>query len=249
MPRALWRPLLTAICFAFVSQRYSDRAGIQAEPPSCWGGGGCFVHRWSPNQSHDFYSLVYTYLPVGGIRTFSCPPWVHTGLVQGVRLVAYMGWGHVCVGSDNNVTRHQIQAQRCAVFYTGQQRIMRLLFWARRWSHFKIIGFYAPYARHPADPPSRLGVLPLHNPALEWPERGRGSGTTSPLSLTLPGFLCTGQFPMAQCDKVTPGLPLGFYKVAGRETIQKGSLPSLAEGGGCRRPRLDPSGPSGLATD
>ena len=34
-PRALLRPLLTAICFAFVPQKYPVKAKVQAEPPTC----------------------------------------------------------------------------------------------------------------------------------------------------------------------------------------------------------------------
>ena len=42
------------------------------------------------------------------------------------------------------------------MFCTGQQCMMRLLFWLRRWSHIKIAGFYSPSARNLADPPSKL---------------------------------------------------------------------------------------------
>ena len=34
VPRALLRPLLTAICFAFVPQRYMMKAGVQADTPA-----------------------------------------------------------------------------------------------------------------------------------------------------------------------------------------------------------------------
>ena len=37
VPRALLCPLLAAICFGFVPQRYRVKARVQAEPLTCWG--------------------------------------------------------------------------------------------------------------------------------------------------------------------------------------------------------------------
>ena len=48
----------------------------------------------------------------------------------------YMKWPRVCVGSDSTVARCQIQGQRGVVFCTGQQRILRALFWLGRWLGF-----------------------------------------------------------------------------------------------------------------
>ena len=94
VPRALWRPLLTAICFVFVTQKYLIKARVLAEPPSCWGGHVLFANA-APVGPDSFY--VGLYLPLGGMRTFQCPRWVTTlqaaelwGWVQGVRLAAYM---------------------------------------------------------------------------------------------------------------------------------------------------------------
>ena len=94
---------------------------------------------------------VGLYLPSGGMRMFPCPRWVGTlqavelwGWVQGVRVAAYMKWPRVCVGSDSLVARCQIQGQRGAVFCSGQQRVLRALFWLRRWSGLPIAGFFCP---------------------------------------------------------------------------------------------------------
>ena len=165
VPRALLRPLLTAICFAFVPWKYPIKARVQAEPPSCWGEHVLLADA-APVGPDSF--CVGLYLPLGGMRTFQCPCWVTTlqaaelwGWVQGVRLVAYMQWPRVCVGSDSAVARCQIWGQRGAVFCAGQQRILRAVFWLRRWFGIPIAGFYVPSGRNPADPPSRCMSLTL----------------------------------------------------------------------------------------
>ena len=112
VPRALLRPLLTTICFAFVPQRYMMKARVQAEPPAYWSEYVLFAD--AAPVGLDTFS-VGLYLPSGGVRMFQCPRWVGTlqaaelwGWVQGVRLAAYMKRPRVCVGSDSTVARCQI---------------------------------------------------------------------------------------------------------------------------------------------
>ena len=120
VPRALLRPLLIAICFAFVPQKYPIKARVQAEPPSCWGEHVLFADA-APVGPDSF--CVGLFLPLGGMRTFQCPRWVTTlqaaelwGWVQGVRLAADMQWPRVCVGSDITVARCQIQGKGVLFF-------------------------------------------------------------------------------------------------------------------------------------
>ena len=112
VPRALLRPLLTAICFAFVPQRYTVKATVQAEPLTRSDSHVLFAD--AALVGPDSFS-VGLYLPSGGVRMFQCPRWVTTlqavelwGWVQGVRLATYMKWPRVCVGSDSTVARCQI---------------------------------------------------------------------------------------------------------------------------------------------
>ena len=161
VPRALLRPLLTAICFAFVPQRYAVKARVvQAEPPSCWSSYVLFAD--AAPVGPDTFS-VGLYLPSGGVRMFRCPRYVSTlqaaelwGWVHGVRLATSMKWPRVCVGSDSTVARCQVQGQKGAIFCSGQQRLLRALFWLRRWSWIPIAGFYVPFSCNLADPPSRM---------------------------------------------------------------------------------------------
>ena len=90
--RALLRPLLSAICFAFVLQRYMMKARVQAEPPVCWSEYVLFADAAPVGPDT---CLVGLYLLSGCVRMFQCPRWVGTlqaaelwGWVQGVRLVA-----------------------------------------------------------------------------------------------------------------------------------------------------------------
>ena len=62
-PCALLRPLLTAICFAFVPQRYTVKARVQAEPPACWSEYVLFVDAAHVGLNTFFVGL---YLPPGG---------------------------------------------------------------------------------------------------------------------------------------------------------------------------------------
>ena len=117
VPRALLRPLLTAICFAFVPQRYAVKARVQAEPPICWGDYVLFID--AAPVGPDAFS-VGLYLPSGGVHIPQCPQWVSTlqaaelrGWVQGVRLATYMKWPRVCVGSDSTVARPDPRTERC----------------------------------------------------------------------------------------------------------------------------------------
>ena len=123
VPRALLRPLLTAICFAFVPQKYLVKARVQAEPPTCWGDHVLFADA-APVGADSF--SVGLYLPLGGVCTFRCPRWVTNlqaaelwGWMQGVRLATCMKWPRVCVGSDSTVARCHIQGQRGVVFCAG----------------------------------------------------------------------------------------------------------------------------------
>ena len=135
VPRALLRPLLTTICFAFVPHKYPVRPRVQAEPPTCWGDHVLSAEA-APEGPNSF--SVGLDLPLGGVRTFQCPHWVTTlqaaqlwGWVQGVRLATCVKWPRVCVGSGSIVARCQIQGQRGAAFCAGQRRILRALFWLR----------------------------------------------------------------------------------------------------------------------
>ena len=184
IPRALMRPLLTTICFAFVPQRYMVKARVQVEPPICWSGHVLFADA-APLGTDTFF--VGLYLPSGGMRVFQCPRWVSTlqaaelwGWMQGVCLAAYMKWPRVCVGSDSTVARCQIQGQRGAIFCCGQQRILRALFWLRRWSRMPIAGFFVPSERNPADLPSRVHEFDSERSCLGLPNRGTGNGTRPP---------------------------------------------------------------------
>ena len=67
VPRALLCPLLAAICFAFVPQRYRVKARVQAEPLTCWGAYVLFADA-APVGPEDF--SVGLYLPSGGMRMF-----------------------------------------------------------------------------------------------------------------------------------------------------------------------------------
>ena len=94
VPRALLRPLLTAICFAFVPHRYIVKARVQVEPPTCWGAHVLFADA-APVGPDDF--SVGLYLLSGGVRMFQRPRWVTTlqaaelwGWVQGVCPATYM---------------------------------------------------------------------------------------------------------------------------------------------------------------
>ena len=69
-PRALLHPLLTAICFAFVPQRYALKARVQAEPPTCWSANVLFADA-APVGPGAF--SVGLYLRLGGVRTCQCP--------------------------------------------------------------------------------------------------------------------------------------------------------------------------------
>ena len=102
--RALLRPLLTAICVAFVPEGYMVKGMVQAEPPTCSSDYVLFADV-APVGPDTF--PVGLHLASGGMRVFQCPCWVSTlqaaelwGLVQGVRLAAYMKWPLVCLGVD-----------------------------------------------------------------------------------------------------------------------------------------------------
>ena len=188
VPRALLRPLLTSICFAFVPQRYVMKARVQAKPPACWSEYVLFAD--AAPVGLDTFS-VGLYLPPGGM---CMSPW---GWVQGFRLAAYMKWPRVCVGSACTLARCRIQGQRGAVFCSGQQRVLRALFWLRRWSGLPIAGFFVPSERNLADPRSRIHEFDSERSCLGVCPREVMAMALVPLSL--PGFLCTGPFPVGQC--------------------------------------------------
>ena len=85
VPRALLRPLLTTICFAFVPQRYMMKARVQAEPPAYWSEYVLFTD--AALVGLDTFS-VGLYLPSGGVRMFQCPRWV--GTLQAAELLGYV---------------------------------------------------------------------------------------------------------------------------------------------------------------
>ena len=71
VPRALLRPLLTAICFFFVPQRYTIRARVQAQPPTCWSEYVLFADAAPVGPASCSVGL---YFPMGGMRImFLCP--------------------------------------------------------------------------------------------------------------------------------------------------------------------------------
>ena len=90
VPRALMRPLLTTICFAFVPRQYVAKARVQAEPQTCWCGYILFADA-APVWPNTF--SVGLYLPSGGMRVWACamPPLVSTFAGGGV-----MGMGAGC---------------------------------------------------------------------------------------------------------------------------------------------------------
>ena len=121
VPRALLRALLTAICFAFVPQRYTVKPRVQTQPPTCWSEYVLFANA-APLGLASF--SVGLYFPMGGMRMFPCPRWVNTlqaaelwGWVQWVRLAAYMKWPWVCVGSDSTVWHGAKSKGRGAPFF------------------------------------------------------------------------------------------------------------------------------------
>ena len=70
VPRALLRPLLTAICFAFVPRRYTVKAKVQAEPPTCW---GAHVYLQTPPLWGQTISLLAYTCRRGACVCFSAP--------------------------------------------------------------------------------------------------------------------------------------------------------------------------------
>ena len=127
------RPLLTAICFAFVPQRYTPE---YKHSPLPVGVNMCYLLTPPRVACQFLFRVVPT---VGGMRMFQCPRWVSTlqaaelwGWVQGIHLAAFMKWPRVFVGNDSTVARCQIQGQRGAVFCFDQQRVLRALFRLRR---------------------------------------------------------------------------------------------------------------------
>ena len=61
----------------------------------------------------------------------------------------------MAVGSDSMVARSQALGLQCGTSLPVQNRILRQLFWWRRWSRVQLAIFYVPSDKNPADPPSR----------------------------------------------------------------------------------------------
>ena len=67
VPRALLRPLLIAICFAFVPERYPVKAQVQAQPPTCCSAYMLFADG-APLGPTAFFAGLY--LLTGAMRMF-----------------------------------------------------------------------------------------------------------------------------------------------------------------------------------
>ena len=212
VPRALLRPLLTTICFAFVPQKYPVKAMVQAEPPDLLGG-PCSICRCRPCGTRQFFCW---FIPaIGGRAYVSVPPlgdylqaaelW---GWMQGVRLATYMKWPRVCVGSDSTVARCQIRGQRGAVFCAGQQRMLRALFWLRRWSGIPIVGFYVPSGRNPTDPPSRMHDFDSLSSCLGSARERYWQWHSSPFPYQ--AFFALAPFPWVSAPHDSPDCPSGL---------------------------------------
>ena len=76
-------------------------------------------------------------------------------LVQAFKIAGYKGWRRVAVGSESLVARSQVLDLRCGTSLPFQNRILRQVFWWRRWSRVQLAVFYVPSDKNPADPPSR----------------------------------------------------------------------------------------------
>ena len=138
MPLSLVRPLLTAVVFAVLPQCYAGQ-------PYVWRGPPCFVQDFiifadaAPRPNGGFrYGF---FVPGSGIRCYKCPAWVDSrqqaellALVQAFKIAGYKGWRRVAIGSDSMVARSHVLALRCGTSLPVQNRILRQLFWWRRWS-------------------------------------------------------------------------------------------------------------------
>ena len=188
------------------------RARVQAEPLTYWGAHVLFAD--AAPVGRDNFS-VGLYLPLAGVRTFRCPRLVTTlqaaelwGWVQGVRLATYMKGSRFCVGSDSTVARCQIQGQRGAVFCAGQQRILRALFWLRRWSGIPIAGFYVPSGCNPVDPPSRVHNFDSLSSCLGSARERYWQWHSSPFPYQ--DFFALAPFPWASAPHDSPDCPSGL---------------------------------------
>ena len=159
VPLSPVRPLLTAVVFAVLPQCYAGQ-------PYVWRGPPCSVQDFiifadaapTPNSGFRYGFFV----PGSVIRCYKCPDWVDSlqqaellALVQAFKIAGYKGWRRVAVGSDSLVARSQFLGLRCGTSLPVQNRILRQLFWWRRWSRVQLAVFYVPSDKNPADPPSR----------------------------------------------------------------------------------------------
>ena len=159
VPLSLVRPLLTVVVFAVLPQCYAGQ-------PYVWRGPPCSVQDFiifadaAPRPNSGFrYGF---FVPGSGIRCYRCLAWVDSlkqaqllALVQAFKIAGYKGWRRVAVGSDSLVARSQVLGLRCGTSLPVQNRILRQLFWWRRWSRVQLAVFYVPSDKNPADPPSR----------------------------------------------------------------------------------------------
>ena len=159
VPLSLVRPLLTAVVFAILPQCYAGQ-------PYVWRGPPCLVQDFiifanaAPSRHHGFrYGF---FVPGSGIRCHKCPAWVESlqqakllALVQAFKVAGYKGWCRVAEGSESLVARSQVLGLCCGTSLPVQKRILRQLFWWRRWSRVQLAVFYVPSDKNPADPASR----------------------------------------------------------------------------------------------
>ena len=153
------RPLLTAVVFAFLPESYAGHTYVWRAPP-------CSVHDFfffgdaAPSTKTGFrYGF---FVPGSVISCYKCPAWIESlqdaellVLVQAFKRAGYKGWRTVAVGSDSLVARSQVLGLRCGTALPVQERILRQLFWWRRWRRVQLAVFYVSLDRSPADPPSR----------------------------------------------------------------------------------------------
>ena len=103
-------------------------------------------------------------------RSRKAPKWIttlqHTELyatVYSLRLGCYMRLPYVVVATDSDVGRAQILGMRGGIFLRSQRRLLRQLFWLRRWNDCPLGIFRVGTDLNPADPPSRLGSFCTHS--------------------------------------------------------------------------------------
>ena len=159
VPLSMVRPLLTAVVLAALPHCYAGQPYVWRGPPCSVQDSIIFAYA-APRPNNGFrYGF---FVPGSGITCYKCPAWVDSleqaellALVQAFKIAAYKGWRRVAVGSDSMLARRQVLGLRCGTSLPIQNRILRQLFWWRRWSRVQLAVVYVLSDKNPADPPSR----------------------------------------------------------------------------------------------